>query len=148
MLNRLSTTSVSISHFVRRACELARIGTFKVASVIEQKPVICIIYFRNVLHLANHLKLILAFYDYQFGFFIIIFFFAIFNPKFDEVTILGFYSYTIPTVLRVILTHSKKSRVILNNSKALNSSQRQTLVSSCTTRLRKMITKKFNGFFA
>ena len=44
------------------------------------------------------LNLILAFYD-NFDFF------AIFNPKFDDVIILGFFSYTILTVLQVIPTH-------------------------------------------
>ena len=67
-LNRLSTTSISISHFVWRACELARRRTFKVASVIKHKwHALCL--FRNVLDSTNHLRLILAFYDNWFRFF-------------------------------------------------------------------------------
>ena len=51
-----------------------------------------------MIDMLHCLSLILAYYD-NFHFF------AVFNPKFDDVIILGFCSYAIPTMPRVITTH-------------------------------------------
>ena len=57
-------------------------------------------YLLNLLDILHRLSLILAFYDN-------FYFLPIFNPKFDDAIILGFCSYAIPTVPRVIPTHKK-----------------------------------------
>ena len=75
-LDRLSTTSISFSHFLRRAWELASAHAHFQGLVCYWTKVKCIIYFRNMLDLTNHLRLIVAFYDHLFGFYIVLLFFT------------------------------------------------------------------------
>ena len=96
----------------------------------------------NLLDVLHRMSLILAFYDniYFFHFFS---FFSSFSPKIENLKSLKICLNAILAVPRLIYTHGKKIRVILNNFEALNASQQKTLIFS-RTRLRE-ISQDFNN---